>query len=99
MTGGRSGTWIRYAVVWMLAAAGVYGLTAMEARRENALRSVRRTTYSAAPGGYKALYLWWKEMGIPVLFARREKELMAELDRRPFEVPILFLDDILDAQP
>lgn len=40
-----------------------------------------------------------EEMGIPALFARREKELLTELDRRPFEVPILFLDEILDAQP
>jgi len=33
-------------------------------------------------------------LGVRVLFARREKELERELGRRPFEVEILFVEDL-----
>ena len=36
-----------------------------------------------------------EEMRVPALFARSEAELVRELERNPFEVPILFLDRIV----
>lgn len=32
-------------------------------------------------------------LSMPVLFARREKELVREIERKPFDVDILFLED------
>jgi len=34
-----------------------------------------------------------KKLAVPVLFARREKELLEEISNRPFDVEILFLED------
>jgi len=36
-----------------------------------------------------------KYLKIPALFARREKELIKEIEREPFDVIILFLEDYL----
>jgi len=36
-----------------------------------------------------------KEGSLPVLFAGRERELAAEMERRPFDLEILFLEDYI----
>ncbi len=44
----------------------VYVLLALETARKSETGPVRRTTYSADAGGYKALYVWLKDLGVPV---------------------------------
>jgi hypothetical protein len=51
----------------------VYGLVALDARQSVEQGPPRRTTYSAASRGYKALYIWLKELGVPIM--RWEKAL------------------------
>ncbi len=36
-----------------------------------------------------------EEMRVPALFAKSERELIEEVKRKPFEIAILFLDEIL----
>jgi len=36
-----------------------------------------------------------KERSLPVLFAWRERELTAEMERKPFDLDILFLEDFI----
>jgi predicted nucleic acid-binding protein len=36
-----------------------------------------------------------RKVATPVLFSRREKELVEEMSKKPFDVDILFLDDVL----
>ena len=35
-----------------------------------------------------------KEIGAPVLFSAKEGELIAEMSKEPFDVDILFLEDL-----
>jgi hypothetical protein len=37
-----------------------------------------------------------KRLSLPVLFAVREKELAKEIEKRPFDVEILFLEDLVE---
>jgi hypothetical protein len=43
-----------------------YGLVALETSQKGKQAPQRRTTYSAAAGGYKALYLWLQSLDLPV---------------------------------
>jgi hypothetical protein len=51
----------------------VYSFMAFDARQRVEKGPPRRTTYSAASGGYKALYIWLQALGVPVM--RWEKPL------------------------
>jgi len=61
-----SRNWWKMGLLWMVLFLVIYGLAALEGRQKNREWKIRRTTYSAAPGGYKALYLWLKRLGLPV---------------------------------
>jgi hypothetical protein len=37
-----------------------------------------------------------KRLSLPVLFAIREKELAKEIEKHPFDVEILFLEDLVE---
>lgn len=63
-SGGRTAWW-KVGGLGALLFLTVHGLVALESRELNK-GDERRTTYSAAAGGYKALYLWLGEMGLPV---------------------------------
>ena len=58
--------WLKLAIPLLLFFLAVYVLVALETLQKSGEGAVRRTTYSAAPGGYKALYLWLKALDIPV---------------------------------
>ena len=58
------------AILFLLAA---YILVSLEAEQKGKESVPRRTTYSAAPGGCKALYLWLQALGVPI--KRWEKPL------------------------
>jgi hypothetical protein len=65
--------------------AGIYGLVAMEAHRKGPRETLRRTTYSASAGGYKALFLWLRDLGVPI--RRWEKPLT----RLPHDSSVLLM--------
>jgi hypothetical protein len=62
--------WIAAALVFVVAA---YELGVMRSGSGHEMGPVRRTTYSAASGGYKALYLWLQALGLPAV--RWERDL------------------------
>ena len=39
-----------------------------------------------------------EEMEVPVVFAVKELELMREIGRKPFKVPMIFLEDLIKSQ-
>jgi len=51
----------------------LYGVVTLDIRKRSSQGPARRTTYSTAAFGYKALYLWLRELGLPV--KRWEKPL------------------------
>ena len=55
--GGRA-TWLLMGGLGILLFLAAYGLVALETSQTDRQLPQRRTTYSAAAGGYKALYLW-----------------------------------------
>jgi hypothetical protein len=63
---GRSPAWLKIVFLCTLAFILAYGLIALEAWRTGGEGTGRPTTYSAGSLGYKALYLWLKDLGIPV---------------------------------
>lgn len=63
-SGGRTNWW-KVAGLGVLLFFAAYGLVALEPKEINTGHE-RRTTYSAAAGGYKALYLWLQELNLPV---------------------------------
>lgn len=63
-SGGRTNWW-KMGGLGVLLFLAAYGLVTLESR-ERDKASERRTTYSAAAGGYKALYLWLHELNLPV---------------------------------
>ncbi len=77
MTGGSSRSW-KMLTFWIVLFLGVYGLLLLETRLTGEKGPGRPTTYSAGPHGYKALYLWLKELGVPV---KRWERPMAGLER------------------
>ncbi len=59
-------SWVKITGICLLFFLLVYVLLTLETSRKSETGPVRRTTYSADAGGYKALYLWLKDLGIPV---------------------------------
>lgn len=66
MRGDGRFAWLKVGGICLVFILMVYVLLALEAGRKSETEPVRRTTYSADAGGYKALYLWLKDMGLPV---------------------------------
>jgi hypothetical protein len=65
MSSGEGSKWWKVGGLAVLLFLAAYGLVALESR-EISQQHERRTTYSAAAGGYKALYLWLHELNLPV---------------------------------
>ena len=63
--GGRA-TWLLMGGLGILLFLAAYGLVALEDSQQGKQSPQRRTTYSAAAGGYKALYLWLQSQDLPV---------------------------------
>jgi hypothetical protein len=78
MSSGGSNNWWKVGGLGVLLFLAAYGLVALESREVNK-ENERRTTYSAAAGGYKALYLWLHGLNLPVKrWERTLKDLSAE---------------------
>jgi hypothetical protein len=69
----KSLLWLNTGILWGLIFLAAYGLVLLEAEQKGEKGSVRATTYSASAGGYKALYLWLRDLGVPI--ARWSKPL------------------------
>ncbi len=39
-----------------------------------------------------------EEMEVPVMFAVKERELVREIRRKPFKIPVIFLEDLIESQ-
>ncbi len=59
-------SWLKVGGVSVLVFLAAYVLVALEAQQESRERPSRPTTYSAASGGYKALYVWLRDLGVPI---------------------------------
>jgi hypothetical protein len=57
---------VKIAAVGLVFIIAVYMLLFIESQDKGSSDSMRRTTYSASPSGYKALYLWLSYLGLPV---------------------------------
>jgi hypothetical protein len=75
----------RISGVLLLLGLVAFGLAALKLKQKGVLEPARPTTYSSAPGGYKALYMWLKALGIPI---QRWKE---DLRRLPAEATVLLI--------
>jgi hypothetical protein len=84
MSGGRRPNWWKVGGLGILLFIAIYGLVALESKEVNK-GDERRTTYSAAAGGYKALYLWLAELNLPV---KRWERTLSEL---PGEATVLVM--------
>lgn len=58
--------WVKIAAAGLVFIIAVYMLLFIESQNKGPSDSLRRTTYSASPSGYKALYLWLSHLGLPV---------------------------------
>jgi len=65
MSSGGRANWWKVGGLGVLLFLTAYGLVALESKGINK-EDERRTTYSAAAGGYKALYLWLHNLNLPV---------------------------------
>ena len=84
MSGGRGAKWWKVGGFGVLLFLIAYGLVALESGGVNK-QPERRTTYSAAVGGYKALYLWLHSLNLPV---RRWERTLNDL---PAEASVLVM--------
>jgi hypothetical protein len=87
MKSGKRPLWLKTGLLWGLIFLAAYGLVALEARQKGEKGSVRATTYSASSGGYKALYLWLRDLGVPI---RRWSKSLRDL---PQEVSTILIAD------
>jgi len=85
MRGRRNVSWWKIGALGSLFFIVAYGLVELESGQKVRESYERRTTHSAAPGGYKALYLWLHSMNIPV--KRWEKKL----SQLPAEASVLLI--------
>ena len=65
MSRGGPTKWWKVGGLGILFFLALYGLAALESGEINK-GDERRTTYSTAAGGYKALYLWLDKLSLPV---------------------------------
>jgi hypothetical protein len=72
MSSGRRTQWLKVGGLGLLLFLAFYGLMALESSGMHK-GDERRTTYSTAAEGYKALYLWLDELNLPV--KRWERDL------------------------
>ena len=85
MSGSLPQNWVKIGGICIFVLLITYGVLSLEARQQKGKGRSRPTTYSTTPGGYKALYLWVRELGIP--FKRWERPF-GELTRK---ASVLFL--------
>lgn len=85
MRGNDRTIWLKLAIAGILLFVAVYGLVVLQSRQEGEKFPKRRTTYSATAGGYKSLYLWLKELDIPI------KRWERKLDYLPPETSVILL--------
>jgi hypothetical protein len=79
MTDSSFSSWKRMLLFWMVFFLGAYGLILLESRQRGEKDPGRPTTYSTGPQGHKALYLWLRDLGVPV---ERWERPIARLDRK-----------------
>ena len=79
MTGGSFSSWKRMLLFWGIFFLGAYGLILLESRQGGEKGPGRPTTYSTGAQGYKALYLWLRDLGVPV---ERWERPVTGLDRK-----------------
>ena len=84
MSRGGPTNWWKVGGLGILLLLAVYGLVALESGEINK-GDERRTTYSTAAGGYKALYLWLDKLSLPV---KRWERTLSDL---PVEASVLVL--------
>ncbi len=85
MRSGERANWWKMGGLGILLFLAAYGLVALESSQKGRQSHERRTTYSAAAGGYKALYLWLRGMNLPV---KRWEKTLSEL---PAEASVLIM--------
>jgi len=78
MNGSNPRNWVKIGGICFFILLITYGVLSLEARQKKGKGPSRPTTYSATSGGYKALYLWIRDMGIPF---RRWERPFGQLNR------------------
>lgn len=71
MSGSSPKNWLKIGGICLFILLITYGVLSLDASQNTGNGPSRPTTYSAAPGGYKVLYLWLRELGVP--FRRWER--------------------------
>ena len=71
MSGSNLQHWVKIGGICLFFLLITYGVLSLEAQQKKGMGPSRPTTYSTTPGGYKALYLWVRELGVP--FRRWER--------------------------
>jgi hypothetical protein len=89
----RSGPW-KIAILFLLMFLAVYAMAYVQQRMGRAQEPGSPTTYSSGMLGYKILYLWLKDLGIPV--ERWEKDLK---NLPPQAAVLVLLEPRLDPEP
>lgn len=81
----RKTTWVKTGGLWALLFFAVYGLLALKAQSVTSEDPGQATTHSAAARGYKALYLWLQDLGVPI------QRWEMPLENLPAEVSVLLM--------
>ena len=89
----KSGPW-KMAMLFLVLFLAVYSVVYLEQRMGRGQEPGSPTTYSAGTLGYKVLYLWLKDLGIPV--KRWEQDLK---DLPPRATVLVLLEPWLDPEP
>lgn len=82
---GKRPLWLKTGLLWGLIFLAAYGLVALEARQKGEKGPGHSTTYSASSGGYKALYLWLRDLGVPI---RRWSKSLRDLPKEASSILI-----------